>query len=200
MHSTIVTQRLVLHRPVMEELNEYYALFSRPEVHVYNPAGPDTDISQTEQTLRSWIEDWERDGVGYYTVRLHEELGQHTKYPETPESLHKQEVLHRQDASHEQEVPDLVGYVGVAKRPFDTQTSVLNLAYRIHPEHQGIGLVTEACRAVLQAAQVHYPNMQIRAYTKAENYPSRNVAERLGFTYRPELDNYPESGDVNYFL
>lgn len=187
MYSTIVTQRLVLRRPVIEELEEYFGLFSRPELHLYNPTGPDTDISQTEETLRTWIADWESEGVGYFSVRLRDEAWLEVSNSGSAVQAHR-------------DAPELVGYVGVAKRKFDEETSVLNLAYRIHPEYQGGGLVTEACRAVLREAQESYPNLRIRAYTKAENQPSRKVAERLGFSYHPELDNYPEVGDVNYFL
>lgn len=128
----IVTRRLVLRQPTMDECEEYYFLFSRPELNIYKPTGPNTDISHTRDTLQTWMEDWERDGIGYFTVRLR-----------TPTT--------------ENESPHLVGYVGVAKRPFDEHTTVLNFAYQIHTEYQGCGLVAEACRAVLQAAAKAHP-------------------------------------------
>lgn len=92
-----------------------------------------------------------------------------------------------------------VGYVGLAARTFRDE-HVLNLAYRIRPEFQGSGLVTEACRALIEAARPRWSGHRIRVLTKQDNTPSIAVATRLGFTHAPDLDDTPDPGDINLFL
>ena len=89
--------------------------------------------------------------------------------------------------------------MGLAARTFRDER-VLNLAYRIRPEFQGSGLVTEACRALIEAARPRWSGHRIRVLTKQDNTPSIAVATRLGFTHAPDLDDTPDPGDINLFL
>lgn len=88
MKTELITERLCLSMPVIEDLENLYQLSSRPEVNLFNPHGPDQSIDQTKETLEYWINaDWKGGGVGYYMVR---ERGSHA----------------------------YIGYVGVAMRKF----------------------------------------------------------------------------------
>lgn len=70
MKTRLETERLILQRPTSEDVQDLFVLCSKQEVNLYNPNGPDRDMSASKKTLERFIEDWERDGIGYYTVRL----------------------------------------------------------------------------------------------------------------------------------
>ncbi len=74
----------------------------------------------------------------------------------------------------------LAGVAGL--HPVDWPNRQSALGYWIGPEHEGQGLVTLACRALLHMAFKEYGlhRMELRAATG--NARSRAVAERLGFT------------------
>ncbi len=65
----IKTKRLILTKPSIDNLAELHALCSKAEVNIFNPSGPTTDISETKAMLKSWLEDWRVEGVGYYFAR-----------------------------------------------------------------------------------------------------------------------------------
>jgi RimJ/RimL family protein N-acetyltransferase len=62
------TERLLLCRPVRDDVHAYFALAADPAAHPYNPAGPMTESEATTR-LADWIEDWQVHGLGYWTVR-----------------------------------------------------------------------------------------------------------------------------------
>lgn len=64
------TDRLVLQRPKLEDLNELFRLCAKPEVNLYNPAGATRYIIDSKRTLESFIADWNFNQVGYYTARI----------------------------------------------------------------------------------------------------------------------------------
>ncbi len=59
----------MLSRPTKLDLKELYELFSKKEVNIYNPSGPDKNISVTKTRLENWIQDWEKCDIGYYILR-----------------------------------------------------------------------------------------------------------------------------------
>ncbi len=63
------TKRLIISRPTKLDLRELYELFSKKEVNIYNPSGPDKSVSVTESRLDIWIKDWEKSDIGYYILR-----------------------------------------------------------------------------------------------------------------------------------
>lgn len=70
MRNRLETMRLVLERPKWEDLEDLFALCSKPEVNLYNPAGADRDIADSEQTLAAFIANWDSDKIGYYSARI----------------------------------------------------------------------------------------------------------------------------------
>jgi len=60
-------------------------------------------------------------------------------------------------------------------------TGLVEVGWHLHPEHQGRGFVTQAARAVLDAAGKAGID-QVLAITDLDNGPSQRVAERLGMT------------------
>ena len=60
----------------------------------------------------------------------------------------------------------------------DGPTSDVEIGWHLHPDHQGRGLVTEAARALLNAAE-HAGHHRILALTDVDNIASQAVAGRL---------------------
>ena len=60
-------------------------------------------------------------------------------------------------------------------------TALVEIGWHLHPDHQGLGLATEAARAVLTAAGTAGIG-QVLAITDLDNTPSQRVAARLGMT------------------
>ena len=70
------------------------------------------------------------------------------------------------------------------------------LASRYH----GLGLVTEAVRAVLADAFDRCGVSRVRAYVDAPNIGSRRVAEKLGFQLQGQVHAYGSDDMVWYAL
>lgn len=68
LHRT-TTDRLALTAVGPADLDELYALHTDERVWTHFPAGRHADRARTESDLAEWIADWERDGIGYWTVR-----------------------------------------------------------------------------------------------------------------------------------
>ncbi|MCP2328622.1 RimJ/RimL family protein N-acetyltransferase [Hamadaea flava] len=66
------TDRLLLCRPTAADAAEHFAIHADPATNVHNPAGPQTDRAESEQTLGAWAFQWAKSGFGYWTVRLAE--------------------------------------------------------------------------------------------------------------------------------
>jgi len=67
---SIETERLMLLRPTLADLDDFFAIDGDPLTHLHNPAGPDTTIETSERRLRSYMDDWTTFGIGYWIVRL----------------------------------------------------------------------------------------------------------------------------------
>jgi len=76
---------------------------------------------------------------------------------------------------------DVVGVVSLA---FSAEHQIALLGFGIHNIHRGLGLTTEAIRAVLSEAFNGYPQLsRVEANTDVRNKGSRRVLEKLGFTH-----------------
>lgn len=64
------TARLVLRRPTMADLDEFFAIDGDPLTHLHNPAGPHTTIELSAMRLQSYIQDWDASGIGYWIIEL----------------------------------------------------------------------------------------------------------------------------------
>ncbi|KYH45153.1 GNAT family N-acetyltransferase [Branchiibius sp. NY16-3462-2] len=64
------TTRLSLERPLPDDLEALFAIYSDPRVWQHFPSLRHTDPERTAAMLRGWIDGWERDGLGMWMVRL----------------------------------------------------------------------------------------------------------------------------------
>jgi len=66
----IHTERLILRRPRAEDAAAMFAIHGDPATHKYAPNGPVPDFATSEKELHSWLQQWQDDGYGYWTVIL----------------------------------------------------------------------------------------------------------------------------------
>ena len=150
----VQTPRLRLDAVVPEDLDEHFALMSDPDVWRHLPSGRHTEPARTAEGIWHSVDHWARDGLGYWTARLREDL------PGT--TLRAGAV---------------VGTGGCALR---VGTSWWNLYYRFTPAAWGKGLAAELVTAAMDAAHAVAPDRPIVAYLLEHNVESRGRAERSG--------------------
>jgi RimJ/RimL family protein N-acetyltransferase len=150
------TARLQLHAVVAEDLDEHFALMSDPGVWAHLPSGRHTDRAQTATGIEHSVGHWARDGLGYWTARLRDDL------PGTP-----------------LRAGAVVGTGGCALR---VGTSWWNLYYRLTPPAWGRGLAAELVTAALDAARAVDPDRPVVAYLLEHNAESRGRAEKAGLS------------------
>ena len=152
----VLTPRLQLAAIVADDLDEHFALMSDPEVWAHLPSGRHTDRAQTAAGIEHSVGHWARDGLGYWTARLRDDL------PGTP-----------------LRAGAVVGTGGCALR---VGTSWWNLYYRLTPAAWGRGLAAELVTAALDAARAVDPERPVIAYLLEHNAESRGRAERSGLS------------------
>lgn len=82
----------------------------------------------------------------------------------------------------------LVGWCGVIRGSHDPILDKPEIGWRLARDTWGQGYITEAARATLDWLFANRPDDAAWAITSQGNRRSRAVMERLGMTYRPELD------------
>ncbi|WP_161500745.1 GNAT family N-acetyltransferase [Embleya scabrispora] len=147
------TERLVLTRPHPDDAAAVFAVHGDPETNRYNPTGPMPSAEAGVEFLRTMIEDWERDGIGYCAVAPRERPG------------------------------EVFGFAGtrLTRRLRPDGVPVFNLYYRFSPVAWGRGLAREAVDVTVALARRTLPTMPIFALIDADNVPSPALARRVGF-------------------
>jgi RimJ/RimL family protein N-acetyltransferase len=64
------SKRMILRKPVIEDLDDVFAIFGDPETNLFNPAGPLKTIAEAQIRLESWIEHWRRHGFGDWAISM----------------------------------------------------------------------------------------------------------------------------------
>ncbi|NGQ94694.1 GNAT family N-acetyltransferase [Brevibacillus sp. SYP-B805] len=64
----IQTERLILRTPRPGDEHAIFAIHAHPETNQHNPAGPMKDLSEAQQRLSRWMEDWSVHGIGYWCI------------------------------------------------------------------------------------------------------------------------------------
>jgi RimJ/RimL family protein N-acetyltransferase len=148
-------------------------------------------------TLRPWLE---RDRAPFAAMNADPDVMAFFASPMTPEQ--SDEAIDRYTAAGAREgfsflavkhrlSGDFVGIVGLQTMrdvvPHLPQP-VVEIGWRLRRIYQGQGLATEAAQAVLHFAfqQLRLPS--VVAVTAIGNIASRRVMQKLGMTYRPDLD------------
>lgn len=145
-----VTARLLLRRPVEDDVDAIFAISSDPRVWTHFPSLRHTERSTTETMVLRWIAGWDAVGTGTWVVCLRS----------------TGEVIGNGGCA-------LIGEPGGAG-------TVWNLGYRLAAEHHGKGYATELSAAAIAAARAAHPEVPVTAYLVAHNRASAAVAEKAG--------------------
>ena len=152
----LLTPRLRLDAVVEADLDEHHGLHADPGVWRHFPSGRHTTPERTMEGITHSRGHWSRDGLGYWTARLRQDL------PEAGLTA-----------------GTMVGTGGCALR---VGTSWWNLYYRFTPAAWGHGLAGELVTAALDAARAVAPDRPVLAYLVEHNAESRRRAERSGLS------------------
>jgi RimJ/RimL family protein N-acetyltransferase len=79
-----------------------------------------------------------------------------------------------------------VGFVGLSVPHFAPK--LVEVGWRLHPDHWGNGYATEAARACVRFGFEELGLEEIVSSTTVANAPSRRVMERIGMTHDPSRD------------
>ena len=82
----------------------------------------------------------------------------------------------------------LIGWCGVIRGTAGPVEGKAEIGWRLARDCWGLGYIAEAAIATLDWLFTHLPDQEAWAITSVGNKRSRAVMERLGMTYRPELD------------
>ncbi|MFI7109005.1 GNAT family N-acetyltransferase [Nonomuraea sp. NPDC050227] len=66
------TERMILSRIRLEDLEAVHEIHSDPRTNVYSSAGPTVDLEASRVMLDLWLADWADRGIGYWAARLTE--------------------------------------------------------------------------------------------------------------------------------
>lgn len=170
MPALTVSGRLLVRRPTPDDLDDVFRIHGDRRTNEHNPAGPDRDCAASGKRLAEWLEHWSRYGFGYWTVEAVD-----------PESAGGGGTV--------------IGFAGVRNETW-LGRPVLNLYYRLSPEHWGRGYATELAQHAVAWAASAYPDLPVVARTRSENIGSQRTAEAAGLRRRPELEVADRGGPV----
>ncbi|WP_110949612.1 GNAT family N-acetyltransferase [Pseudomonas bohemica] len=66
------TKRLILRAPTPDDLDSLFAIYGDPATHQFNPSGPLSRIEQAQSLLQGWLDHWQREGYGQWTITTRE--------------------------------------------------------------------------------------------------------------------------------
>jgi [ribosomal protein S5]-alanine N-acetyltransferase len=64
----VQTERLILRTPRNEDIEAVFAIHGDPETNRFNPNGPMKSIDEAIERVEQWLQDWERNGFGYWSI------------------------------------------------------------------------------------------------------------------------------------
>ncbi len=155
------TERLILRRLTLDDVDNLYALDSDPEVMRYLSGGAPTPREMiAQEVLPRFMSYYDRsNGLGFW-------------------------------AAIEKSTGDFLGWFGLHPED-DAAPDVLSLGYRLRRAAWGKGYATEGARALIRKGFESYGAVRVTATTYQDNLASRRVMEKLGMTltrtFRPTL-------------
>jgi [ribosomal protein S5]-alanine N-acetyltransferase len=167
---TTPSGRLLVRRPSPEDIDAVFRVHADPRTNAHNPQGPLADRGAAAALLDGWLGHWREHGFGYWTVHL-------------------------AAADAARGPGEVVGFAGVRHDVWLGQP-VLNLAYRLVPEHWGNGYASELARFALSSARRTHPELLVLARTRPDNVASRCTALAAGMVRRTDLEVDDGTGSV----
>jgi RimJ/RimL family protein N-acetyltransferase len=162
----IETERLVLRLPRLEDVDEYAAAYADPETMRYLGDGSTATREQVEEGLPRWLERWEANGLGLFSV----------EHRETGRLVGRVGFLVWDTATWQ--VSDLA---------LAAERAEVELGWMVVREHWGHGYATEAALALRDWGIAERGLTRLISLIRHGNDRSVRVAEKIGETYEREV-------------
>ncbi len=157
----IITERLILRKITLDDMDDLFLLDSNPEVMKYVGVQPFTSKEQTLKLIESLLNQYDKNGTGRLAV-IEKETNQFIGWSG---------------------IKLLTDEVNGFK-------NVYELGYRFLPEFWGKGYATESAQASLDLGFNQLNADKIYAYADVENQSSNHILTKLGFENKGAfLDN-----------
>jgi len=160
------TERLRLRKPRLEDAHELAVAYADPETVRYIGDGSTATLPQVEQAIAHWLERWEANGLGLFSVESREDgrvLGRSGLLVWDRTTW---EVANLADAGDRAEV---------------------ELAWMLAREHWGRGFATESALALRDWAVAERGLTRLISLIRPENVRSIRVAEKIGERYERDV-------------
>lgn len=173
------TERLILRRLTMDDLDALAKIYGDPEVRPYFPEGALTH-EETKEELEWFIDVYYgRYGFGLWATVL----------KETGELIGRCGLIPWKITAGRDGVS---GLDGADEYPGDPSTFEVELAYLLAKEYWGRGLATEAARAIVEYAFNSLGFTRLICLIDPENLASRAVALKVGMQPDGDVELYGE--------
>jgi [ribosomal protein S5]-alanine N-acetyltransferase len=156
----LMSERLVLRPAGERDLDFYFELRNRPEILAF-PGREPRPRSEIERQLSGWIERWQEQGFGTWTVfdrKTDERLGRVELDPMGP------------------------GWAGISP-------DAIEVGCVVHPTHWNRGIATEATPLVFADCFSRVGLDRLVALTTSDNKPSLRALEKLGMRHCGETQH-----------
>jgi RimJ/RimL family protein N-acetyltransferase len=170
MQTQMQTERLSLRPLTPDDAEDFYDVFSDPEVLRYTPSGPPESVEQARRWLQERVDRGDNvPGVRTCAVVLREIEG-------------------GIDGHIDGRGGGVIGTAGIV--PIEGHEGEYEVAYHLGRAHWGKGLATEAARAWLAFGFTTMKLSRIIGLTYEANVASRKVLTKVGMIERGETDKY----------
>jgi RimJ/RimL family protein N-acetyltransferase len=156
----IETERLILRRFELADLDELAPIMADPDVMRFSKDGPWTR-ERTQHFLEGCLEDYSEDRWGFGRLAL----------------------VHKADGR-------LIGFAGLARFDDVGGAPEVEIGYRLHSEYWGRGLATEAAAATRDHGFKDLGIPRLISMIEPENVASIRVAEKIGMTCEKEIEKW----------
>jgi len=162
----IETERLLLRRPRPDDLDDFAAAFSDPEVMQFLGDGSTVTREQTEASIRRWLERWDADGIGLCSMEIRA-TGQ---------------------------VAGRTGFLVWDTADWTTSTlagagerAEVEIGWTVAREYWGNGYATEAALALRDWGVAERGLSRLISLIRPDNVRSVRVAEKIGESFEREI-------------
>jgi len=153
----IATERLILRRFELADLDEFAPVMANAEVMHFSKSGPWT-CERTQRFLEECLVDYSPERWGYGRLA----------------------VVYKGDNR-------LIGLAGLARFDDIDGSPEVEIGYRLHPDYWGRGLGTEAAAATRDHGFEDLGMTRLISLIQPENVASIRVAEKIGMTCEKEF-------------
>lgn len=149
---TLETERLIIRPITLDDVEEFYAMDSQPEVHLYLNRSPLKSNEEAKDYIKGLLQQYETHGIGRVAV-IEKATNQLIGW---------------------------TGFKFI-EAPMNDRINFLDFGYRYRKESWGKGYATEAALACIAFYYKNLTHIPLHASTHVDNQASRKVLEKVGF-------------------